>query len=63
MEIGGLMLLGMAVFALITLPIERNASTRAVHLLERSGLITEEERSGVWAVLRAAAFTYLAESV
>ena len=50
-----------ALFALATLPVELNASSRAKDLLDRSGLIhSEEERRGVNAVLSAAAFTYIA---
>lgn len=50
-----------AVFALATLPVELNASSRARALLSETGLIhTEDERNGVHAVLRAAAFTYVA---
>ena len=50
-----------AVFALATLPVEINASSRARALLTGTGLIrTEQERSGVNAVLNAAAFTYVA---
>ena len=50
-----------AVFAFATLPVELNASHRARQLLTDSGLIySEEEKSGVSAVLNAAAFTYVA---
>ena len=50
-----------AVFALATLPVELNASARAQRLLAESGLVhTEAERDGVHAVLRAAAWTYVA---
>lgn len=50
-----------AVFALITLPVEFNASARARALLTRTGLVTtHEEQRGVNAVLTAAAFTYVA---
>ncbi len=49
------------IFALATLPVELNASSRAKALLAQSGLITNEnERGGVNAVLNAAAFTYIA---
>ena len=49
------------VFALATVPIEMNASTRAMKLLKDSGLITsQKEQRGVRAVLTAAAFTYIA---
>jgi uncharacterized protein len=48
-------------FALITLPVELNASARARALLTQTGLVTtHEERRGVNAVLTAAAFTYIA---
>lgn len=50
-----------SVFALATIPVELNASKRAKALLSQSGLVTsEKERSGVNAVLNAAAFTYIA---
>ncbi|HLB63767.1 MAG TPA: zinc metallopeptidase [Anaerolineales bacterium] len=50
-----------AVFALATLPVELNASTRARALVAETGLASgEEERRGVSAMLNAAAFTYVA---
>lgn len=50
-----------ALFALITLPVEFNASSRAMTLLTEAGLMTsEEERKGVKSVLDAAALTYVA---
>ncbi len=50
-----------ALFALATLPVELNASSRAKVLLTESGLIqTQQDQQGVNAVLRAAAFTYVA---
>lgn len=53
-----------ALFALITLPVEFDASARAKRLLTDSGLIIgEEERGGVNAVLNAAALTYVAALV
>ena len=51
------------VFALITLPVEFDASRRAVRMLTEGGYVTEEERSGVTAVLNAAALTYVASAV
>jgi hypothetical protein len=49
------------VFALATLPVELDASARAKRLLKQAGLITSpKEAQGVSAVLRAAAFTYVA---
>jgi hypothetical protein len=53
-----------AVFALATLPVEFNASSRAKRLLFESGIIVdEEERRGVNSVLNAAALTYVAAMV
>ena len=50
-----------AVFALATLPVEFNASSRAKRLLVESGIIqTDEEVRGVNNVLNAAALTYVA---
>ena len=50
-----------AVFALATLPVELNASSRAKRLLADSGMIVgEDEQRGVNNVLNAAAFTYIA---
>jgi Zn-dependent membrane protease YugP len=52
---------GGALFALATLPVELNASSRAKQLLANTGLIqTQEEQRGVNAVLNAAALTYVA---
>ena len=47
------------VFQLITLPVEFNASSRAVKLLTDSGQFSEEEIKGVKKVLTAAAMTYV----
>jgi len=52
---------GGAVFALATLPVELNASSRAKMLLKNSGVIlSSEEEHGVNSVLNAAALTYIA---
>jgi hypothetical protein len=52
---------GGALFALATLPVELNASSRAKRLLFESGLIVgEDEMQGVNNVLNAAALTYVA---
>jgi len=48
------------VFALITLPVELNASRRARRLLLSTGILTEEETAGARKVLNAAAMTYVA---
>lgn len=57
----GIALFSMAtLFQLVTLPVEFNASYRAVAALEGSGQFTEEELKGVKKVLTAAALTYVA---
>ena len=48
------------IFQLVTLPVEFNASSRAVAALEGSGQFTEEELKAVKKVLTAAALTYVA---
>lgn len=51
-------------FSLISLPVEFNASKRAVAMLQSSNIITtQEEEKGVRAVLNAAALTYVAAAV
>lgn len=47
-------------FQLVTLPVEFNASARAVSALEQSGRFTADEMQGVKKVLTAAALTYVA---
>ena len=52
---------GAVIFSLITLPVELDASRRAMVLLNRTGLVTsEEERRGARTVLTAASLTYAA---
>jgi len=48
------------VFQLITLPVEFNASRRALQTIESAGLLTEEEQRGAKKTLTAAAMTYVA---
>lgn len=47
-------------FQLITLPVEFNASRRAMGVLEQSGLLFGDELTGAKRVLKAAALTYVA---
>lgn len=57
----GILLFGLAVlFQLVTLPVEINASRRAVGLLESTGVLGHTENKGVKKVLTAAALTYVA---
>ncbi len=61
-----LMLAGIAAFSLsvlfqlVTLPVEFNASRRALRCLSGSGTMNDEELRGAGKVLRAAAWTYVA---
>ena len=48
------------VFQLVTLPVEFNASRRAMNAIETAGLLTEEEQQGAKKTLNAAAMTYVA---
>ena len=48
------------VFYLVTLPVEYNASRRAMAALSSNGIVSEDELAGVKRVLNAAALTYVA---
>ena len=48
------------VFQLITLPVEFNASRRAMQAIERVNILTDEEQRGARKTLTAAALTYVA---
>lgn len=48
------------VFQLVTLPVEFNASRRAMSTIDEAGLLTESEQIGARKTLRAAAMTYVA---
>ena len=50
-------------FALVTLPVEFNASSRAIRVLREGGYLGEEELKGAKAVLDAAALTYVASAI
>lgn len=59
--VGVLFFAGSAVFALVTLPVELNASGRALQMLQTAGLVMGgQEVKGVKSVLNAAALTYVA---
>ena len=51
------------VFALVTLPVEFNASGRALSVLEEQGYLSRDEMDGARAVLNAAAMTYVAAAI
>ena len=53
----------LAIFQLVTLPVEFNASDRAITTLSQSGILYGEEIDGAKKVLKAAALTYVAALV
>jgi Zn-dependent membrane protease YugP len=60
----GIALFGIAaLFALVTLPVEFNASSRAKAMLAQSGMVSAGEQDAVARVLSAAALTYVASLV
>ncbi|HKM39812.1 MAG TPA: zinc metallopeptidase [bacterium] len=60
----GIMLFSLAVlFQLVTLPVEFNASSRALRLLAGQGVLAASEIGGAKAVLSAAALTYVAATL
>ena len=61
--LGILLFAASTVFALVTLPVEFNASRRAITMLTAGGYVTGEEERGVRKVLQAAALTYVAAAV
>jgi Zn-dependent membrane protease YugP len=61
--IGLILFSATAVFALVTLPVEFNASNRAKDWLSDSGIVYSSEMQGVHSVLNAAALTYVAGAI
>jgi len=60
----GLLLFSLTLlFQLVTLPVEFNASNRAMKVLETEGILSDDELSGARKVLRAAAMTYVAAAI
>ena len=62
-EIGIVLFSATVVFQLITLPVEFNASRRALATLEGQNMLSPEEIGGASKVLKAAAMTYVAAAV
>lgn len=61
-NIGIIAFLGAVLFQLITLPVEFNASNRAIRMIADSGMMYGEEIKGAKKVLSAAALTYVASA-
>lgn len=62
-ELGILFFVVAVLFYIITLPVEFNASSRAIKVLDEYDILTEEEISMTKKVLRAAALTYVASAL
>ena len=60
--IGIVMFAASVLFTVITLPVEFNASSRALRTIQSTGMLNAEEYQGAKKVLRAAAMTYVASA-
>ena len=58
-DIGVIAFAGVVVFHLVTLPVELNASSRALTQIQSEGIVSAEEMVGAKKVLSAAALTYV----
>lgn len=61
--VGIYLFMAVVFFQLVTLPVEFNASTRAIAALEGGGFVTSSEVGPTKKVLSAAAFTYVAAAI
>ena len=59
-EVGILLFCAVVLFQLLTLPVEFNASRRALAAIEQNGILTDDELAGARKTLCAAAMTYVA---
>jgi Zn-dependent membrane protease YugP len=62
-DIGILLFAGSVAFYVVTLPVEFNASKRALKILKQNNIMSEEELKGVKKVLSAAAMTYVGSAL
>jgi len=62
-NIGLILFAGAVLFYIITLPVEFNASARALAILQSNNVLSAEELKGVKKVLTAAALTYVASAL
>lgn len=63
LNLGILLFCGVLVFHLVTLPLEFDASSRALKLMDSTGTLSKQELGGAKSVLDAAALTYVAALV
>lgn len=61
-DLGILLFSAAVLFQIVTLPVEFNASSRALKALEKNGMLYTEEVADTRKVLRAAALTYVASA-
>lgn len=62
-NLGIILFTGSLIFHLVTLPVELDASSRALKLLEQTGTLSSDELAGARKVLNAAAWTYIAAAL
>jgi uncharacterized protein len=62
-NIGIVLFLGVVLFHVVTLPVEFDASNRALRLINDLGILQGDENRGAKKVLDAAAFTYVATAL
>lgn len=62
-NVGILLFTGSVLFYVVTLPVEFNASNRALKILKQYNVLSDEELRGVKKVLKAAAMTYVASAL
>jgi hypothetical protein len=63
MTIGIVLFTAAVIFQIVTLPVELDASSRALKLLQSNGMVVSQEADGARQVLRAAALTYIAAAL
>lgn len=63
MNLGIVLFVGVLVFHLVTLPVELDASSRALKVLDGTGMLASDELVGARKVLNAAALTYVSATV
>jgi Zn-dependent membrane protease YugP len=62
-NIGIILFAGAILFHIVTLPVEFDASSRALKLIDELGILQGEENRGARSVLNAAAWTYVATAI
>ena len=62
-NVGIILFAGAILFHIVTLPVEFDASSRALKLIDELGILQGEENRGARSVLNAAAWTYVATAI